>query len=542
MNTPAGNYSTTNTPERKRNPGDGPSGPYGQEGRRPGEENGKRKTHNGLPGPSFLTPQSERGRSTAVSNPAGINRREMDKLAKYLNIDESAKLLRVNAGELGVQEFAVVKNLDYILSPVEIYPLAPKVTSLLPDISAVAMDMDGTSTTTEPLALNSLEYMVRRFTGRTTKAQWDGLDHEKDYPYIIGNSNFRHTEFLVKRYEADINREALRAAFFEAALWTLSNMQDKGRRKDVEQNAMNCGLGALLNDPDFKALTEKGLVTDENVAEQVKPFIEKHGAKFRTSNPGELVAACLDIYYTRYHAIMKRIEHGEGDKLSRELLGEEGRYLVEPMPGYAIYVALIKGMLGDEVDLLFDELKQDLIDNSHVEYTPEQVEQTRKVLKPLAAHFRKHPAKTALVTASIFYEAHVCMKEIMHLASLEIEKWPIPDEKKGAILDRFSDYRNIYEGFVTATDSSEARLKPHRDLYSIALYQMSVPKEEYNRCIVLEDTEPGIISARAAGIGLACALPNHDTRRQDYSAASFILHGGLPELILFHSAFLKLDT
>jgi hypothetical protein len=35
-------------------------------------------------------------------------------------------------------------------------------------------------------------------------------------------------------------------------------------------------------------------------------------------------------------------------------------------------------------------------------------------------------------------------------------------------------------------------------------------------------------------------LPNHDTRRQDYSAASFILHGGLPELILFHTTFLKL--
>ena len=134
------------------------------------------------------------------------------------------------------------------------------------------------------------------------------------------------------------------------------------------------------------------------------------------------------------------------------------------------------------------------------------------------------------------------MKEIMHVAGLEVEKWPIPDEKKRKVLDKFSDYRNVYAGFVTASDSSEARLKPHRDLYSIALYQMSVPKEEYPRCIVLEDTEPGIIAARAAGIGLACALPNQDTRRQDYSAACHILHAGLPELILFHNAFFALPT
>ena len=34
--------------------------------------------------------------------------------------------------------------------------------------------MDGTSTTTEPLALHSLEYMVRRFTGHMEKSDWEG--------------------------------------------------------------------------------------------------------------------------------------------------------------------------------------------------------------------------------------------------------------------------------------------------------------------------------------------------------------------------------
>jgi len=378
--------------------------------------------------------------------------------------------------------------------------------------------------------------MVRRFTGRLTKKEWAGLDHEKDYPFIIGNSNFRHTEFLVKRYEPQINQDALRSAFFEAVLWTLSNMTDRGRIKVIRQNAVNCGLSVLLENEEFKILLGKGAVNDENVGKHSEPFIKKYGSRFRTTNFNELVAACLDIYYMRYHSIMRRIEAGEGDKLSKELLGSEPRHLIEPMPGYAIYVALIKGLLVDESDFLFDELKRSLLANSHTKYQEAEINAKRHVLKKLAAYFSLKPAKTALVTASIFYEAHVCMKEIMHVASLEI--WRITDKMKMRILAAFSDYNNIYEGFITASDSSEARLKPHRDLYSIALYQMSVPREEYSNCIVLEDTEPGIISARAAGIGLACALPNRDTQKQDYSAASFVLHGGLPELMLLYNTFL----
>jgi beta-phosphoglucomutase-like phosphatase (HAD superfamily) len=61
---------------------------------------------------------------------------------------------------------------------------------------------------------------------------------------------------------------------------------------------------------------------------------------------------------------------------------------------------------------------------------------------------------------------------------------------------------------------------------------MSIAKSDYRFCIGLEDTEPGIIALRAAGIGCAVALPNRDTQRQDYTAATMIVRGGLPELIL----------
>ena len=455
-----------------------------------------------------------------------------EKLAQYLNLEQSAALLKDMARDLGAQEIVVVKNLEYVYTPFELYLLAPKITHNLDRIAAFAVDMDGTSTTTEPLALHALEYMVRRFTGRLSKSEWPGLDPEKDYPFIIGNSNFRHTEFLVKRYGPWLREDALRSSFFESLLWTLSNVEDRQRIKDVRQNAANCGIGCVLEDPDFSALVAERRVDEENVSEAVRPFIEKYGAMFKYHNPGELVGAALDIYYARYHSILRRVEHGEGRRLSKELLGDGGRRLIEPMPGYALFLSLIKGWLGEEAANLCSELRR------HLPSRPSSEDEDRARLARLGQRFARNPAKIALVTASIAYEAHTVVKEVFSVAREQIAEWPISEPRKRELIDRFGDYRAVYDGFVTASDSSEARLKPHRDLFSIALYQMSIAKKDYCCCVGLEDTEPGIIALRSAGVGCAVALPNHDTCRQNYAAASRVVHGGLPELILGHNCML----
>jgi beta-phosphoglucomutase-like phosphatase (HAD superfamily) len=463
----------------------------------------------------------------------------MEKLASYLSADEAATVLKRLASELGVQEVAVVTNLEYVYAPFEIYPLAPKITHDLDRIAAFAVDMDGTSTTTEPLALHSLEYMVRRFTGRLSRSDWPGLDEEKDYPYVIGNSNFRHTEFLVRRYEPWLDRDALRLAFFESLLWTLSNVDDQQRIRDVRQHAVNCGIGCVFDDPAFESLAGGGPLDEEDAAAAVRPFVETYGDKFRCESQAALVSAALDLYYARYHSILRRVERGEGQRLSKELLGEGGRRLIEPMPGYAIFIALIKGWLGDEVGSLYSDLQQ--CRGAEQPIQPSAEEEGRARLVRLGRRFRENPARIALVTASIAYEAHAVVKEVFNVVREQVEGWPVTNGKKRELLERFGDFRAIYDGFVTASDSSEARLKPHRDLYSIALYQMSIPKADYVRCVGLEDTEPGIIALRAAGVGCAVALPNRDTSRQNYAAASRVVEGGLPEFILGQNAMLARD-
>ncbi len=462
-----------------------------------------------------------------------------DRIAEYLNVEQAAAQIGELARLTGATEFARVRNLDYVLSPFDLYPLAPRVLPPLDRIAAFAVDMDGTSTTTEPLALHALEYMVRRVTNRRSPAEWAGLDERLDHPFVIGNSNFRHTEFLLTRYRAQVDRAAFAAAFIEAAAWTLACMPDGQRRRDVMLSARNCGLGDLLTDADFRRLVEGGTLDADNAERLVAPLVARHGAAFRPAHLSEEVAAALDIYYLRYHAILRRIERGEGHRLAQELLGAAGRRLVEPMPGYDVFVPLIKGWLGPEADALYEPLRVELLRHPELGHTPAELDRYRPRLARLAERFRRAPAKLALVTASIAYEAHACMKEVIAVMAERVRGWPVPAATRDRLAERLADYRTVFDGFVCATDAWEARLKPHRDLYSLALFQMSLPKHEYAACVGLEDTEPGIIALRAAGIGCAVALPNHDTRRQDYTAATRVVRGGLPELLLVHNLLLR---
>lgn len=463
----------------------------------------------------------------------------MERLAEYLSVDQCGAATAALGAETGATEFARIRNIDYVFAPYEVYPLAPRAVLPLERIAAFAVDMDGTSTTTEPLALHSLEYMVRRFTGRLTKAEWAGLDKQLDYPYVIGNSNFRHTEFLVGRYRDRINLDALRRAFIEAVCWTLANMTDPQRRRDIAQNAAKCGLAPLLADGEFQRLTASGTVTTDNVGQLTEPFVRQFGKSFECKHEGELVGAALDVYYMRYHSIMRLIEQGQGEQLSEELLGEPGRHLIEPMPGYDVFVPLIKGWLGPEIDALYEPLREHLLHHTNLGHTRAELDGYRPRLVKLAEYFRARPAKLALVTASIAYETHASMKEVIRVMREQVRHWPVPAACRDRITERLADYLSVFDAFVNASDACEHRLKPHRDLYSLALHQMSLPKSEYRWCVGLEDTEPGIISLRAAGIGCAIALPNHDTSRQDYQAATQVVRGGLPELILARNLLLK---
>jgi len=457
----------------------------------------------------------------------------MERLVEYLTPQAAAERLVELAAEMGSTEVAAVRNLGLVPAARELYLLAPHAPLPAPELHAFAVDMDGTSTTTEPLALHALEFMVRRITGRMDRAAWPGLDALRDIPFVIGNSNFRHTEFLLQRYRDAIDPAAFRASVMEAWLWTLIMMRDRQRLAEVQRNMAACGAAAVLEDDELRAAQAAPPAPHERAA-LIARLCARHAACVQPPHAGAEVAAALDVYYHRYHDVLQQIELGGGEHLARELLGA-AQHLIAPMPGYGVFVCLIKGWLDEAA-------ARALAPVLRAAHPRDAAPRARDadVLAHLARRFHQRPAKLALVTASIAYEAHVSMKEVMRVVSEEMAGWPLPPGPREQLRAQVSDYRTVFDGFVTASDAWEARLKPHRDLYSLAMYQMSIPVDCYRLCMAIEDTEPGIIAARAAGFGISIALPNHDTTRQNYEKASRVLHGGLPELVLDNHLMLAL--
>jgi len=462
---------------------------------------------------------------------------EKQPLIEYLPSGAAADKVTAQGAALDASEYAVVRNLGYVFAPAECYPLAPHTPLPLDRIVAIAVDMDGTSTSTEPLAIHALEEMVRRFTGRSSQEEWAGLDKDLDYPHVIGNSNYRHTEFLLQRYAAHMDRNAFCRSFIEAVVWTRSTAPDADRVRGITRNARSCGLGAMLDDAAFRQAVSAGPVDEERAARRAAPFVAKYADHFQPHNETEHVAAALDLYYARYHFLLGRLACGQGDAAMKDLPGNS-RQRIEPMPGYGVFLCMMKGWLGAEAEKLLDLLVEEATAR-WPEADSVDRDAARHRLRWLGKEFRRAPARIGLVTASIAYETHAVMKRVISRVREEATAWPVSQEVRHLISTGLEDHHAVFDAIVTASDAHEARLKPHRDLYSIALYRMGISPHDFPFCMGLEDTEPGIVSLRAAGIGAAIALPNHDTSGQEYRAATRIVHHGLPELLLHHHLFLR---
>lgn len=449
----------------------------------------------------------------------------MTTLPKFVAGEEAARLTKA----LG-EEFAVVRNPSYVHPPYELYPLAPRIYGPVERLTAVVMDMDGTTTTTELLCLHSLETMVRRITGRPTPGDWPGLDRDADYPHIIGNSTTRHVEYLVRTYGAHVRRDAFARALLEAAVWTLSHGTDEQRRREVRATLRTLNGGAVLDAPAVRELCSPGKFEARAHAARLDEAAARYAASLRLDDFADRVRAAVDVYYHRYHEILAAVARGEGAALSRELLG--GRRLIEPMPGVAVFLALTKGRLGERAGELYAALRE----NCAAEIELPDRETGRARLAALGQIFQAAPLRLAVVTSSLRSEAEVVMGEVFAVLREQAAASPVLAETAA---DLFAAPENVYDAFVTADDAGEIRLKPHRDLYAVALHALGVGPEEFGAVAGFEDSESGTTAIRAAGVGLCVAVPFSDTAGHDLSAAAHILPGGLPQALLQHNLFLK---
>lgn len=422
------------------------------------------------------------------------------------------------------KEFAVVSNPSYVYPREDYYPLAEPRKSVTA-LKGALMDMDGTTTTTEELCIYSLEQMVRRMSGKMLPEEWQGLDRQNDYSHIIGNSTTKHVEYLVRKYENLLDEKFIRKEFLRAALWTIQHGKDNTRKEEVAVNLKKMGLGDIITN------IEKDGIEPENWEQYFDIGI--------SLSFGDKVSIGIDIYYMVYHQILGRLANESSAKVKQDLFGinADEKELISPMPGISVLLPLLKGWLNStDIEVLSRQVIQEYRTGN---FDAKNDYHLVDMLIKLSDQFKEKPVKLGLVTSSIFYEADIVIKQVFRVIREFYHNSELSGNKKRFLIEQFSDYHNIYDAFVTATDSSEIRLKPHRDLYSIALHKLGIMPENFDQVIGFEDSQSGTVAIRAAGIGCCIAVPFAQTSSHNFEAAVHVLQGGIPQALLEYNMFIN---
>lgn len=442
-----------------------------------------------------------------------------------LSLAEATEELRTLA-----QEFTLIENPGTPFPRRDIVPLAPRHAAPQGPLRAMLMDMDGTTTLTEDLCVAALESGLRDATRKSDGTPvLDGLNPEKDYPHIIGTSASTNIAYLLDAYAKDLQAPAMRCAFVRASAWNLNAHRDPIRRAEAETTVRICGGATWLDSPDFLNLVAR---TD---ASPLSPSPELGAALARLAEPlvmeshEQLGRALLDIYYEYLHGYFTAIGRGEGASVAQAVYNDPTRPAIAPLHGITLACAMAKGLLAD-----FPEAAVALAEQAaDRKATPKQ----SYALHRAVASFAKQPPLVALVTSSGYYEARTVLSEVFRGMRIEVTEWPLPDKTIATLVDTFKTPENYYDAIITADESHEIRLKPYRDLYTIAARNLGLDQAALRDTIGFEDTWAGVTAMRSAGVGVPCAVPFHGSRSHDFSLASHVFQGGLPEVILDHALF-----
>ncbi|MBI2422842.1 MAG: hypothetical protein HYV27_08430 [Candidatus Hydrogenedentes bacterium] len=403
---------------------------------------------------------------------------------------------------------------------VEYLPLCPKQSRLDRGLRAVFMDMDGTTTTTEFISNHAMGIALTNVSCPGQDAQAVALS-EEDVAHMIGHNLTTNLRYIHRHYAARVDPALAFEHYLDAALWLQHHAINPAHRSSLPDDLDALGLGTIASE--LLALAPGSL--------------PQHLPRFRAQTAGALNVADPEVwnrvgaalYYRQYHALLRRIDAGEGQQLARELFGTPQISAVLPLPGVGYWQALVKGVLTPES-------AQQCVEWFVKDSAP--VVAHTAPLARLAKLFQARPAKIALVTSSLRAEADIVLREIFRVLRSEIELAPWPDAIQSALLACYRDPAEHYDAIITANDAHEHRLKPHRDLYAIALSRVGMAHEDLDRVLGLEDTEAGVVALRAAGIGMACALPYEGTITQNFAAAAAVCYRGLPEVLLEKHCFI----
>ena len=160
--------------------------------------------------------------------------------------------------------------------------------------------------------------------------------------------------------------------------------------------------------------------------------------------------------------------------------------------------------------------------------------------REIIAHFWGHGRYTDAEIAALDAQKEAAFREIIAqdfpampgvyklLSDLKAAGWKLavgssgPPENVNMALDRLGK-RDLFDATVTGMDVT--RGKPDPQVFLLAAQRMGVPAP---RCVVIEDAQPGIAAAHAAGMAAVGLVSTGRTRKE--LAAADLLIGSLAEI------------
>lgn len=444
---------------------------------------------------------------------------------RSLDVPQAAVALRELA-----PEFTVIENHGTLFPRYDVVPLASCHARPSGPLRAILMDMDGTTTLTEDLCLAALTGALRDATLLENGTPGvSGLNPERDYAHIIGTSASANIAYLVEAYGGELRDEAFRHAVARASAWNLNPHRDPIRRAEAETTARICGAAELLESAAFSELVARTdhapLEQDDDLRATLAPFAKR----LELSSAEQRGRALLEIYYEYLHGYFAAIARDEGWRVAESVYGDRKRPAIAPLPGIALACAMARGLLSP-----FPAECVQLVEAAAGRpATTTEKDALGRALESFAAQ----APQVALVTSSGYYEARTVLKEVFRGIRQEVAQWPLPAHAIEGLLDAFRAPEDYYDAIITADESHEIRLKPYRDLYTIAIRTLGLDLDGLRNTVGFEDTWAGVTAMRSAGVGIPCAVPFHGTRNHDFSLAAHVFHGGLPQAIIEHALF-----
>jgi beta-phosphoglucomutase-like phosphatase (HAD superfamily) len=427
-------------------------------------------------------------------------------------------------------EFTVIENYGVAFPPFDVVPLAPKFPRPSGPLRALLMDMDGTTTLTEDLCIHAHQQVLRDVTRRADGiSNMSDLCPEKDYPYIIGTSASANVAYLLTNYGHHIVPESLRLAFLRASVWNLNDQRDPIRRAEAETTLRICGGDRLLHTSEFTDLLVLTALDALPREEQIHAKLRGLDVALEFRTEEQIGRALLEIYYEHLHGHFAAIRRGEGARVAREVYGDDTRPAIAPLAGVGLALALARGHMA-EYPAETIAMAEQLAGRSA---TPEE----QQALATAAVNFQQQPVLVGLVTSSGYYEARTILLEVFRGLRIEVAKWPVPQALRDTLAEAFQSPEHYYDAIITADESHEIRLKPFRDLYSIAARSLNLDAAALRNTVGFEDTWAGVTAMRTAGVGIPCAVPFEGSKSHDFSLASHVFEGGVPQAILKHALF-----